>query len=327
MVWIKFIICGAAILFAGVKLAKDADIIAERSGLGQAWIGLVVLSIITSLPELANTISAVTVVKMPDLAIGDLLGACMFNMFTLAMLDFIQWVSGKPTIFIRPAKRNVIASLFGAIILLTAGLSIFLSQIGFDFVIFGVSIYSLIIIGIYMIAQKKILDEEKKEHVVEEGIERNVSNVVLYGRFALMALLVIAAGCWLPFIGGEMVSTMGWGGSFVAVLFLGLATALPELVVSVSALRMGMVSMSKGNLVGSNIFNLSIIFVADLFYRSGSILASVSHNLIYAALFGAVLMGIAYIALKKQTKTRLTAILLAAVYLLSIFVLFRLGVV
>ena len=79
-VWLRFIICAAVIFFAGSRLSKYGDIIAEKLGLTRAWIGLVLLATITSVPELANSIGAVTYVNAPDLAVGDLFGACLFNM-------------------------------------------------------------------------------------------------------------------------------------------------------------------------------------------------------------------------------------------------------
>ena len=108
LVWFKFIICAAVIVLAGSRLTKYGDIIAEKTGMCRAWIGLVLLASITSLPELSNGISAVAIAKIPDLAVGDLLGACMVNMFTLAMLDIFQWARGRKSIFLNPKESNIL---------------------------------------------------------------------------------------------------------------------------------------------------------------------------------------------------------------------------
>jgi cation:H+ antiporter len=327
MVWIKFLICAGIILLAGIRLTHYADIIEEKTGLGKAWVGLVLLATITSLPELANGISAVTVVGVPDLAVGDLLGACMMNMFTLALLDLSQLFTGRQTIFVKPAKRNILASIFALGLLLFAALSIFLSGHGIDFSVFGFSMYTLIIILIYFVAQKMIYKEEKQENNIIPG--RTPSKMPLgwvVFRFLLLGLIVVAAGSWLPFIGSEIIGVMGWGKTFVGVLFLGLATTMPEMTVSFSALRMGAVSMSKGNLFGSNIFNLGLLFLVDIFYRKGSLLANVSSNMIFAALFGALLVAIAYLAMMNRGQRKRAAVSLIIVYFASLFILFRLGV-
>ncbi|MEA3493600.1 MAG: sodium:calcium antiporter [Candidatus Margulisiibacteriota bacterium] len=321
MVWLKLLICAGIIFFAGMKITRYADVIAEKTGLGKAWIGLVLLATVTSLPELANGISAVTFTDIPDLAVGDLLGACMINMLTLALLDIIQWVRGKPTIFVKPAKRNVFACFVSLSLLLFTAFSILMSIYVFDLAIFSVSLYTLIIFAVYFVSQKVMFH---REHENVEICHEN-ANYKLYLKFLLLGLLIIVAGSWLPFIGGEIISVMGWGKTFVGVLFLGLATTLPELVVSISALRMGNISMSKGNLFGSNIFNIGILFVVDVFYRKGPLLASVSNNMIYAALFGALLTGVAFRAIKAKTKFRFAAAAIIVIYIISIYILYGLG--
>lgn len=322
MVWIKFLICAGIIFFAGAKITRYADVIAEKTGLGRAWVGLVLLATITSLPELANGISAVTVADIPDLAVGDLLGACMVNMLTLALLDIIQWVRGKPTIFVKPAPRNVNACFISLALLLFTALAIFLSIYVLELSLFAVSIYTVIIFALYFISQKIMFHQEHED----VKLYHEDANYKLYFKFLALGLLIIAAGSWLPFIGGEIIVVMGWGKAFVGVLFLGLATTLPELVVSISALRMGSISMGKGNLFGSNIFNIGILFVIDVFYRKGSLLANVSNNMIYAALFGALLAGVAFRALKTRTKFRYASVVIIILYIISIYILYRLGI-
>ena len=70
--WSGFLICVALIVVAGVKLCRYGDIIADKTGLGGTWIGLVMVATVTSLPELATGIASVTVAAAPDIAIGDI---------------------------------------------------------------------------------------------------------------------------------------------------------------------------------------------------------------------------------------------------------------
>lgn len=79
MLWIQFLIWATLILLSGSLLAKYSDLLAERTGLGRAWIGLILLATVTSLPELATGISAITIVSAPDLAVGSVLGSCVFK--------------------------------------------------------------------------------------------------------------------------------------------------------------------------------------------------------------------------------------------------------
>jgi cation:H+ antiporter len=325
MVWLKFIVCAAIIYFAGTKLTKYGDAIAHKTGLSHAWVGIVLLALVTSLPELANGISAVTLARIPDLAMGDLLGACMINMFSLAMLDLIWGVRGRQSVFIKFGQSNLVSTLFGIIILVVVSASLALSRFLFDFTVFGISIYSFIIFGVYLLALRA-LGQHMEEDVVGEEEYAKVSGLQIYGFFIILALIVIGAGAWLPFIGSEIVSAMGWGETFVAVLFIAIATTLPELTVSLSALRLGERGMAIGNLVGSNIFNVTIIFLIDIFNQPGSIIAEVSFNMIYAALFGALLMGLAYLTLRKRIVNHMISVLMVLIYLFSLFFLFVGGV-
>lgn len=325
LVWLKFIVCAAIIFFAGSKLTKYGDAIAHKTGLSHAWVGLVLLAFVTSLPELANGLSAVTLARIPDLAMGDLLGACMINMFSLAMLDLIWGLRGRKSIFIKFQESNLISTLFGVVILLVVSIALALSRFVFDFTVLGISIYSFVIIGVYLLALKAL-----GKHREDEGLEQeeysNVSDIKIYSIFVFAALVVIGAGAWLPFIGSEIVEVMGWGKTFVAVLFIAIATTLPELTVSFSALRLGERGMAIGNLVGSNIFNIAIIFLVDIFHQPGSFISAVSFNMIYVALCGAVLMGIAYITLRKKITNHIPSVIIVLIYLLSMFFLFRTGV-
>ncbi|MFC1540707.1 sodium:calcium antiporter [Candidatus Margulisiibacteriota bacterium] len=325
LVWLKFLICAVIILFAGSRLTKYADAIAEKTGLCKVWLGIALIAVITSLPELANGISAVAIARAPDLAVGDILGACMINMFTLAILDLVFWLRRRQSIFVAAKESNVLSARYGVKLLVFTAFALALSRYLFDFSILGISIYSFIILAIYLLAQKKLYVHSKEAVKEEIQLYKNLSGARIYFFFLIAAAAVIAAGSWLPFIGNEIVSVMGWGETFVAVLFLALATTLPEMTVSISALRLGAVGMGIGNLIGSNVFNVMIIFIADACWRSGSLLAVVSPNMIYAALSGALLMGLAYYILKKQVDNGLPSLLIVLLYIFSLFFLYQTG--
>jgi cation:H+ antiporter len=326
LVWLKFLICAVIIFLAGSKLTKYGDAIAEKTGLCRAWIGLVMLAAITSLPELATSISASALTQLPDLAAGDLLGACMMNMFTLALLDLIWGLRGNKSIFINFKQSNLVSTLFGIIILLLVSAALALGHRSFDPSWLGISLYSVVILGTYLLSLF-ILQQHREcaETLVEHSYSR-ISSRRTYQFFFLSAIAVIAAGSWLPFIGSEIVAVMGWGHTFVAVLFLAFATTLPEITVSFSALRLGHAGMAIGNLVGSNVFDVSLIFLADIFYRQGSLYSAVSRNMILPALFGALLMGIVYFTQRTRTKGHLASAAIVILYLLSLAYLYLTGV-
>ena len=83
-----FFLCGLVIVVSGVRLSYYGDVIAERSGLGQAWVGVIAMASVTSLPELVTGVSA-AVIHAPEIALGDIVGSCLFNLLILGVLDLM----------------------------------------------------------------------------------------------------------------------------------------------------------------------------------------------------------------------------------------------
>ena len=79
ILWIGLMLCTSVIVYAGTRLSKYGDMIAEKTGLGGTWIGVVLLASVTSLPELVTGISSVTYAWVPDIAVGNVMGACVFE--------------------------------------------------------------------------------------------------------------------------------------------------------------------------------------------------------------------------------------------------------
>jgi len=90
MLWLQFIICSAVIVVSGSRLSRYGDVIAEKTGIGGAWIGLILMASITSLPELITGISSVAIVNVPDIALGDVMGSCVYNLAILAVMDILN---------------------------------------------------------------------------------------------------------------------------------------------------------------------------------------------------------------------------------------------
>ena len=128
-----------------------------------------------------------------------------------------------------------------------------------------------------------------------------------YFRFALAAVFVIGAGTWLAFIGRDIAEATGWGESFVGSLFIAITTSLPEISVSFAALQLGAVDMCVADIIGSNMFNMTIIGVDDLFYRDGPVLAAVSESHAYTGLIVLAMTCIVMVGIMSRArhKTRL----------------------
>lgn len=148
--------------------------------------------------------------------------------------------------------------------------------------------------------------------------------------FGISAVFIVAGGIWLAFIGKEIAEVTGWGQSFVGSLFLAFTTTLPEVTVGLAALRIGAVDIIVGDTFGSNLFNMLVIAIDDLFYTKGPVLAAVSPNHIYPALVVMLLTGISIGALvspplKKRAGLNWYIVTVIAIFMVITYVNFNLG--
>jgi len=296
LVWIKFIFCILIIFFSGRKVAKYGNIIAEKTGLGGVWIGLVVLAMLTSLPELFTGVSAIRLVDAPDLTIGDLLGANMFNMFNLALLDIVHRNSSLLAVV---SRTHRLTGVFSLLLVLLVAISILISNRFYAMGIGWIGWYTPLIILLYFVFIRIIfLSERRQSSLQKVGLEltyREKSAGRVYIYFIISAAFIIGAGVWLAFIGDEIAQVYGWGQSFVGSLFLAFTTTLPEITVSFAAMRIGANDMAVANMIGSNLFNMTIIPVDDLLFLKGPVLAAVSESHLVTA-FTVMLMTMIFIA-------------------------------
>ncbi len=330
--WLEFSLCVTLIGVAGFQLSRYGDIIAEKTGLGGTWVGLVLLATVTSLPELVTGVSAVTVADTPDIALGDVLGSCVFNLLILTLLDFLQ---REESVYTRASQGHILSAGFGVILIGFVGFNVLLVGSAFDVALGHVGLYTPLIIVLYAVAMRTVFRYERAQMAAyaEEHAERypEISLRQAVQRYVLAALVVVGAGIWLPFIGEQIARVMEWEATFVGTLFVAFATSVPEMVVTVSAMRLGALDMAIGNLLGSNLFDILIVAVDDIFFTRGPILAHVSPVHAVSAMSAVMMTGIVIVGLLYRPKTRLframgsVSLLLLGIYLLNAFVLYLHG--
>ncbi len=321
VVWVPlvFALCAVLILVSGVRLSRYGDIIAEKTGMGGTWTGLVLMATVTSLPELITGVSSVTVFDVPDIAAGDAIGSCMFNLVILAFLDFRH-----PTpLTARVHQGHVLSAAFG---ILQLGLAAMAILLGSRALMLGwVGIHSLIFMGIWIFAVRTIFVFERSrmadiaETLTGDIRYADVSLARAAGLYALNAAVLVAAAAYLPGAGERFAELTGLDQSFVGSLLVAASTSLPEVVVSVAAARIGAFDMAVANLFGSNLFNVAVVGVDDLFYTGGSMLALVSpvHLATLAvaiAMTAVAIIGLTYRAQRKRFRLSWDSIGLLALY-------------
>ena len=305
LLWIEFIICTSVIVYSGIKLSKYGDVIAEKTGLGRTWIGVVLMASVTSLPELVTGISSVAVVGVPDIAVGDVLGSCVFNMAILAFLDAAH---KEMPISAKAHHGNVLSAGFGILLLSVIAMGLFLKETAISFG--WVGLYSMVVLITYVIAVKLLFSYEKRRVAVllEEGAEKlkyeNIPLGTAVVNYGINAAIVVAAAVFLPKIGLGIAQTTGLGQTFVGNIFIAMATSLPEVVVSLAAVRMNAVDLAIGSLLGSNIFNILILAVDDILFFKGPLLSFASQTHLISALSAISMTTVAIIGLTYRAEKK-----------------------
>ena len=242
----------------------------------------------TSMPD-----RAVILVDAPGLTIGNLLGANMFNLFNLALLDLLH---SNGSILTVVGKTHRLTGIFSLIMVLFVAVFILISSRFHPMGLGWIGWYTPFIILLYLVFVRTIYHYEQRHPSLKETEFEHADKSLrhVYLSFAIAAAFIIGAGIWLAFIGDEITEVYGWDQSFVGSLFLAFTTTLPEITVSFAAMRIGARDLAVANLIGSNLFNLTIIPLDDLLYARGPILAAVSEAHLVTA-FTVILMTIVFI--------------------------------
>jgi cation:H+ antiporter len=331
VIWIEFLAGAGLIVLAGTRLSRYADQISERTGLGGAFIGFILLATVTSLPELAVSVTAIVAVGSPDLAVSALLGSNTFNLAIIVLLD-ILYRSGPLLQKVYPG--HVLSAGLGVMFIGTVTALILFYEHGGVVELFGIGLSSFIFVAIYVAAVRLIFRYDRRMRVAAADGKETAGKGrlgALVSKTAAAAVVIVTVGIWLSLTGEKVAAATGWGESFVGSLFLAAATSLPEAVVSIGALRLGRADMAISNLLGSNLFNMVTIALCDVLYRPGALLASVSPAGVMSGLTALVMTGIVITALVYRTGTKSAlrigaeALALGFVYLSGSYFLFILS--
>lgn len=299
---LQFALCALLIGRAGFVLSRSADRIAHATGLTGGWVGLALLATVTSLPELASGISAVTVVAAPNLAVGNALGACVFNLLFLAIIDALQ---RHQPMYAAASTAHLLSAGFGVVMLGFVAMSLLMA--GGAPAAFNLGFYTPALLALYLLALRSVFAHERALQPADGGASLSIADPSLraeWWRFGVAAVVVLAAGSWLPGLASQLAATMGWSRSFVGTVFMALVTTLPEMAVTLSALRLGALDMAIGNLLGSNLFNVTILAIDDLFYRHRPLLADAAPVHAGTAVAGVMMTGLVMIGLVMRPRGR-----------------------
>ena len=336
ILWILLGVAAAIILGASLFLAKSADVIAIKTGLGRSFVGVVLLATATSLPELGTGISAVTVVGEPDLALGGAFGSNLFNLLIIGLMDIFWW---RRFLLNHVGMSSVVVGTLGIIVISLGGVAVLLHDMTTALDGWPISPLSIVLILGFAIAMYFIYLFEQKQDPGEGGTANDESgkyasenlprHIVVY---AVAALVVVGAAVWLSFVSDDLAVEMGWDASFMGTQFLAAATSLPELATSFAALRIGAPELAITNLLGSNLFNMGfVLFLDDVAHTGGPIWTAVSPVHALTGAIAVLMTAVVVLAVVSRPRTdrpgviTIEAGVLIGVYALASVLVFTLG--
>ena len=334
MLWIELLLCAVLIFWAGSLLSKYGDVIAEKTGLGRAWVGAILIAGVTSLPELASGVSAVAWLNEPNLAAGAVLGSCLFNLALIALID-LAYQPGR--VLAQAQEVHILSGGLGVLMLGIVVMGVLIGPVLNVVGVLGISVLSIVLLVLYAVGGQMIAALEKErigeilKKEAEQGGYEDISARKAYIVFVINAAIVIGLGIWLASIGDRLAATTGLSRSFVGNLFLALSTSLPEIAASLAAIRLGAVDLAIGNVLGSNLFNILLFFVYDLADGKRNFWASLTNANAFAAVMTMMMTGVVIISLmyraSPKTPYRFSwdGFVLAGMYLGSIVFLYLLG--
>jgi cation:H+ antiporter len=333
--WVVFLTSAAVIIYAGTKLSQYGDRIAELTGLGRLWIGVLLMAAATSLPELLTTMSA-SLMRAPDLAAGDLFGAGMSNMLTLGLIDLLH---RNKRVWQQAAYEH---TLVASLAMVLTGLAAFFVLLRADVEHAGVGVGSVVLLILYVLGMRVVFRQEdvkrrQREHEAVVEAAALASDVPVARRAALrrasagFAVAALALLVGAPFLAGSakaIAEETGVSATFIGTSLVAITTSMPELVTALAAVRLGAFDLAVGNLFGSNAFNMAAFFFADAAFREGPLLSAVDPAHALTALWSILLMnvglmGIMYRVEKRYLLIEPDSMVIIVGYFLGLWLLFR----
>lgn len=297
-----FAVSALVVFRAGTRLAVYADRFATASGLSGAVVGLVLLGGITSLPEVATSLTAALAGAAP-LAVNNLVGGVALQILFLAVADVAvgkeALTSTVPrTDVVAQAAMNVAMLAIVAAAVAAGEAELFGLDVGVGASLLAPTYAACLFVAHALGKRARWLpagDGAAAEPEAEPPPEDSVRK--LLAMMAAVGAVILVGGFLLTRSGEAIAERTGLGASFFGAVFLAGATSLPELSSALSAARLGRPQMAISDVLGGNLFNLTLILVVDLAYRGGPVLGEVGDFSVVAAALAMLINAILIIGL------------------------------
>lgn len=312
MLYITYLITAAAVVWFSILASRYIDMIDRSTRISGAFLGGVLLSAITSLPELFTSISATVLIDNPSLCIGNILGSNLFNFAMLAVV-ILFFLKGFSAAKLSRGHNYVMVFLM----LMYLALVVNWQWMNDDAIIFGsndnawlyLSPTSIVIVVLYALTVRFLAGDGGGES--EEGEPVTLSLRAIVVRFVLASVGIIVASVILTYVTDDIATELNLGSGLAGALFLGVATSLPEVTSTISLFRMRNFDIAFGNIAGSNVFNYFVLAIADVLYTGGSAYSFDDDKVVNLTVFGLISSFTVYVMLRTRRRWLKAAMALA----------------
>lgn len=323
-IWLNALIfmgAAAVVWLAGTRLARYADTIADRTGVGKAFLGLMLLGGVTSLPEAAATTTASAAGDAP-LAVNNLLGGVALQVSILAMADALIGRDALSSILASPVVMLQGTLKILMLVIVACGVAVG-EPAGWPIGGWSAALVLMYVVALWLVKSyqhettwipdgddPRLMEHVRRgEGVTEAARKATAQRADAAGRehhgmggrrpeetpMELRALLIRTAIAGVVILGAGYVATRaadvladqtGIGSNVMGAVFLALATSLPEISTVLEATRLREYEMAFSDIFGTNLVDVALIFLADAVYAGGPVLNEVGPFSLVAALLG-----------------------------------------
>ncbi len=301
-----FVLAGLVIAVAGTRLSGIADDLADRTGIGEALVGALLLGATTSLPGIVASVTAAWG-GYAELAISNAIGGIAVQTAFLGIADVVHRRAN-----LEHAAASLANLVQGTLLICMLTLPI-IAYTAPDIVVGGVSVFSPLLLagyafGFHLAGEAR--DEpmwtpyRTRETQVEDedAAAQGASLARLAAAFAVLAAVTGGAGYALTQFALGISQQTDLSETATGGLLTGVVTSLPELVTSIAAVRRGALTLAVGGIIGGNAFDVLFLAFADVAYRDGSIYAALTSSHLFVISISILMTGVLVMGLLRRER-------------------------
>ncbi|TYC53426.1 sodium:calcium antiporter [Rhodobacterales bacterium] len=319
-----FAVAGLVILVCGIRMTGLADRIADRTGLGEALVGGILLGAATSLSGTVVSVTAALDGRV-SLAFSNAVGGIAAQTAFLAFADII-WRKAN----LEHAAADLAIVFQCALLVLLLSIPIF-AYAAPETAFFGVHPASLVLVAVYLIgvrASKKVREEpmwkpvgthETQHDEPEEETSDFAGNIRLFTVFTVLMVVMGLMGWAIAQVASVLTDRYSLSASLIGALMTAVVTSLPELVTTLAAVHRGALQLAIGGIIGGNTFDTLFLTLSDVAYGEGSLYHAIGRDDLFWLATGVLMTGVLLTGLIVRQKSGPGGIGFESVSLLAIY--------